>query len=137
MFSIGAISEKVGVKVPTIRYYEQMGLMSAPSRTSGNQRRYNQSQIERLAFIKHARELGFSLQAIISLIELEDGTNSDCADIDQMAKTHLKQVQDRISLLRNLEAELQRIISGCSTGNHEQCYVIESIAKHELCLGDH
>ena len=137
MFSIGMVSEKVGVKVPTIRYYEQMGLMSEPSRTAGNQRRYSQSQVERLAFIKHARQLGFSLEVIASLIDLSQSEGENCAEIDQLATAHLAQVRNRIELLRTLESELCRIVAGCASGHHDQCYVIESLARHELCLGDH
>ena len=62
MFSIGALSKQTGVKVPTIRYYEQIGLIDPTDRTEGNQRRYSDEAIQRLGFIKHARELGFSIE---------------------------------------------------------------------------
>ena len=58
MYSIGELSRRTGVKVPTIRYYEQMGLMPEGERTQGNQRRYRRDELERLAFIRHARDLG-------------------------------------------------------------------------------
>ena len=69
MFSIGDLSRRTGVKVPTIRYYEQMGLVAAPERSEGNQRRYGRQELERLAFIRHARDLGFAVEDIRSLIE--------------------------------------------------------------------
>ena len=55
-YSIGELSAETGVKVPTIRYYEQMGLVAAPERSEGNQRRYSRQELERLAFIRHARD---------------------------------------------------------------------------------
>jgi len=58
MLSIGQLSRRSGVKIPTIRYYEQVGLLSTPERTSGNQRRYTKEQLERLSFVRHARGLG-------------------------------------------------------------------------------
>jgi len=70
--SIGDLGQQTGCKVQTIRYYEQIGLMPAPSRTSGNQRRYNPGHAERLAFIRHSRELGFSLDAIRELLDISD-----------------------------------------------------------------
>ena len=72
MFSIGELSKRTKVKVPTIRYYEEMGLLAEAERTRGNQRRYDKAGLERLSFIRHARDLGFSIEAISSLIELQD-----------------------------------------------------------------
>jgi DNA-binding transcriptional MerR regulator len=138
MFTIGEISKKVGVKVPTIRYYEKMGLLAEPSRSEGNQRRYSQNELERLGFIKHARDLGFSLDAIGGLLDLSaSDEHANCSAIDALAKTHLTQVRNRLSLLAALEKELVRIVDGCKRGTVDSCYVIESLAHHELCLGTH
>ena len=71
MFSIGQLSKQTGVKVPTIRYYEQVGLLVSAGRTDGNQRRYDKEGLERLGFIRHARDLGFSIEAITALIDLQ------------------------------------------------------------------
>jgi DNA-binding transcriptional MerR regulator len=68
--SIGDLAARAGTKVQTIRYYEQIALVPAPERSAGNQRRYGASHLERLAFIRHARELGFSLGAIRELLGL-------------------------------------------------------------------
>ena len=137
MFTIGEISARVGVKVPTIRYYEKMGLLAEPSRSSGNQRRYSQKELEQLGFIKHARDLGFPLDTIRSLISLSQTRHHDCSAVDELASQHLQQVRNRLSLLTKLETELERIVGGCQAGVVEQCYVIESLAHHELCLGSH
>lgn len=76
MLTIGKLGEAAGVKVPTIRYYEQIGLLPEPDRSAGNQRLYGQSALDRLAFIRHARELGFPLDAIRDLlVSLTDPIN--------------------------------------------------------------
>ncbi len=138
MFSIGQISKRTGVKVPTIRYYEQKGLLAAPERTEGNQRRYGSAELERLGFVKHARELGFSLQAISDLIELQEHPDRSCKEASDIASEQLKLVRTKIDRLKRLERELNRISVGCSgDGVAEHCYVLTSLADHYLCQTDH
>ncbi|KEP68132.1 MerR family transcriptional regulator [Thioclava dalianensis] len=138
MFSIGALSRHTGVKVPTIRYYEQMGLMCAPERTEGNQRRYGRAERERLGFIKHARDLGFSIEAISALIELNDHPDRSCAEASEIAAYQLSSVRKKIASLTRLESELSRISDGCSgNGIADECYVLASLADHARCETDH
>ena len=75
---IGTLSERTGVKVETIRYYEQAGLLPEPERSEGNQRRYGKAHLERLNFIKHGRDLGFSVEAIRALLTLSDRPTMPC-----------------------------------------------------------
>ena len=77
---IGALSERTGVKVPTIRYYEQAGLMPPAARTEANRRTYSVQDVDRLRFIRHARELGFEVDAIRQLLGLADQPDRSCAD---------------------------------------------------------
>ncbi len=137
MFSIGEISKELGIKVPTIRFYEEAGLIDAPSRTAGNQRRYTRAQVERLSFIKHSRELGFSLESIRSLIDLGHADTGNCGEVDALAREHLSSVKEKIALLKTLEKELVRIVRGCTNGEVSECYVIESLARHDLCEQAH
>ncbi len=137
LLSIGDLSRKTGVKVPTIRYYEQMGLIEAPIRSEGNQRRYSQKELECLSFIKHARDLGLSIQAIRELMELSAHPEHPCDHADDIAKAHLEDVRVRIAQLQSLEAELARISAGCTGENVRECYVIQSLADHSLCRTDH
>ena len=83
-FSIGRLSKRAGVKVPTIRYYESIGLLNAPRRTEGGQRIYANADIERLAFIRHARELGFSMKMIRNLLHLQAQPSGDCRDVERI-----------------------------------------------------
>lgn len=137
MFSIGDVSRRAGVKVPTIRYYEQMGLIAEPERSEGNQRRYGRAELDRLMFIRHARDLGLGIEAIRELLELSDHPTRPCADADRIAAEQLAGVRAKIERLRKLEAELERIASNCDGGMAGECYVIHALAHHELCADEH
>ena len=138
MLSIGQLSRRTGVKVPTIRYYEQVGLMPSAGRTEGNQRRYDQDGLERLGFIRHARDLGFSLEDIKSLIALQSHPDRSCNEASAIAQTQLADVSRKISKLKALEQELERIVQGCSgDGRSGDCYVLASLSDHGLCETPH
>ena len=134
--SIGELSGATGVKVPTIRYYEEIGLLPAPLRTSGNQRRYNAGHMNRLSFIRHSRELGFSVDSIRRLLHLSDEPDASCAEVDQLACDRLAEVEHRIQKLNALKKELKRMIAECAGGSVSQCRIIEVLADHELCETD-
>lgn len=133
MLTIGKLASATGVKVPTIRYYEQIGLLPSAARSGGNQRVFDQVAQERLAFIRHARELGFSLDAIRDLISLSDRPDHSCAAADAIAKAQLQAVEARIARLEALKAELNRMIADCAQGTISQCRVIEVLGNHALC----
>ena len=134
---IGALAERTGTKVQTIRYYEQVGLLAEPVRSSGRQRLYQESDVARLAFIRHSRELGFSLDAIRQLLDLSDRPEQSCAQADSIASRQLKAVRDKIGRLRSLETELQRMVAECGHGCVAECRVIEVLADHDHCLTEH
>lgn len=138
MFSIGDLSRRTGVKVPTIRYYEQIGLIAAAGRTTGNQRRYGRDELEQLGFIRHARDLGFPLEAIAALIELQRHPDRSCRAASDIAQAQLDDVRRKIARLRALERELARLVDGCSgEGRPETCYVLASLSDHGLCETEH
>ena len=136
MFSIGQLAKRTGVKIPTIRYYEQLGLIAVAGRSDGNQRRYDVGGLERLAFIKHARDLGLPLEAIRDLIDMGNDGGS-CAAAHQIAAQHLDHIRQRITKLQKLEQELARIADLPDTGNASECSVIAAFSEHESCLSDH
>lgn len=127
-FSIGEAARRSGVKVPTIRYYEQIRLLPAASRTEGNRRLYGLSELERLAFIRHARELGFDVDAIRALLALQDNPGQSCAAADAIARERLAEVERRIASLNALRRELQRMVRECASGSIGDCRVIETLA---------
>ncbi len=85
MLSIGELAKRTGVKVATIRYYEQMGLIAAPDRSEGNQRRYEKTDLDRLSFIRHARDLGLTIEAIRDLLALSAHPEKPCGEADRIA----------------------------------------------------
>jgi Cu(I)-responsive transcriptional regulator len=127
-FSIGDLAQQSGTKVETIRYYENARLMPPPARTTGNHRAYTQTHADRLAFIRHGRELGFSLDSVRTLLALADEPERDCADVDAIAREHLAAVRERIARLQALEAELSRMINACGCGRVAECRIIEALA---------
>jgi len=138
MFSIGTMSDRTGVKVPTIRYYEDMGLLAPADRTAGNQRRYDQAALDRLTFIRHARDLGFSIEAISELISLGQHPDQPCSGAARIASDQLADVRARLARLQRLEVELTRIVAGCSgTGTLEKCHVMAALADHDHCITKH
>ena len=134
--SIGAVSREAGVKVPTIRYYEEIGLLPAPDRAVNNRRTYGPEIVRRLKFIRHARELGFEVEAVRQLLSLEDRPDQPCGEADRIARVHLAGIQSRIARLTALGAEVQRMVEQCAHGQLKDCRVIEVLADHSLCLSE-
>ena len=135
-YSIGELGRLTNTKTPTIRYYEQIGLLAATERTQGNQRRYDDSARQRLSFVRHARDLGFSLDAIRDLLSLSDHPEQSCASADAIAREQLAAVDGRIANLTRLRDELTRMIAMCAGGSVGDCRVIQMLGDHKLCLHD-
>jgi DNA-binding transcriptional MerR regulator len=131
--AIGGVSKATGVKVPTIRYYEGIGLLPSPPRTDGNRRSYDRADMDRLTFIRHSRELGFEIEEIRTLLSLQDHPNQSCEEADAIASRHLVAVKQKIASLTALQHELERMVDGCSHGRVESCKVIDILADHGKC----
>ena len=134
--TIGILSRAAKVKVTTIRYYENVGLMFTPARSASGQRLYNKVDVERLSFIRHARELGFSMDSVRDLLALQDEPDQDCSGVDSIAQKQLVEVQKRLINLQALESELKRIIVSCDGGNVATCQVMASINNHAECASE-
>ena len=126
--AIGKAAERAGVKVPTIRYYESIGLLPRADRTESNRRLFSDEDIRRLGFIRHCRELGFEIDDIRSLLDLQDQPDQSCASVDAIAGERLIAVRSRIEALRSLEGELLRMLMSCSHGVVGDCRVIEALS---------
>lgn len=129
--SIGEISKRVGIKVPTIRFYEQTGLLRRPVRTQGNQRRYGAEDVVRLHFIRNARSLGFEMQAIQELLTISAQVNEPCAKVDQITRAHLATVDNRIRQLSALKAELEQMLDACCQQKIYNCNIIQALGEKE------
>jgi DNA-binding transcriptional MerR regulator len=128
--TIGRLAEAAGCKVQTIRYYEQIGVLPIPPRSHSNQRLYDESDIRRLSFIRHARGLGFPLQAIRDLMSLADRPEQSCEAVDAIARAQLSEVELRIARLQALQRELERMIRQCRGGRIAHCRIIEALNDH-------
>ncbi|RID93758.1 MerR family transcriptional regulator [Gemmobacter lutimaris] len=134
--TIGDVARESGIKINTIRFYEDRGLLPAPPRSAGNRRLYDPAAVARLRFIRHARELGFGLPAIADLLRLAGHPEAPCAAADAIARTQLAEVEARIRSLSALRAELQRM-ADCGAHSAADCRVLESLGDHSLCAGPH
>ncbi len=137
MLTIGKLGSSTGVKIPTIRYYEQIGLLPEAERSPGNQRLYTHKAHERLVFIRHARDLGFSLEAIRDLLSLSDNPDQPCAAADAIARAQLAEVESRLARLAALKTELERMVVQCAGDRISDCRVIEVLSDHSQCITDH
>ncbi|MGA1860303.1 helix-turn-helix domain-containing protein [Azospirillum sp. 11R-A] len=135
--TIGALSTQAGVKIPTIRYYESIGLLRTPSRTDSNRRTYDEAAVRRLRFIRHARELGFEVDAIRQLLTLADDPGQPCEAVDALAREHLADIESKIRRLQALRAEVRQMVDQCAQGEVRSCHVIEVLADHAHCLHEH
>ena len=129
-FTIGQLSRETGCKVPTIRYYEKIGLLPVPRRSAGNTRLYGPAHQARLGFIQHCRELGFSQAAIRDLLDLTDYPDRSCEAVTEIARGHLDEVNRRIAQLAALKLELERMIRVCRGGQIADCRIVETLADH-------
>lgn len=134
--SIGMLSRQAGVKVTTIRFYEGAGLMPKPARSEGDRRLYGPADVDRLSFIRHARELGFEMEDVRTLLDLADTPDGSCGPVDEIAGRHLRAVEAKIARLQSLRSELERMLATCRHGVVGQCRVIEALGDHAHCQAD-
>lgn len=127
MLTIGDLGKATKTKVETIRYYERIGLLTAPARTSGNYRSYGERELGRLSFIRRARDLGFALDQVRALLKLSDDRSQDCANVDRIAREHLGEVERKLADLEALRRELNALIDSCDGGSVAQCRIIEAL----------
>ena len=131
VLTIGDLAKATGMKVVTIRYYEQIELLPVPQRTQVNYRAYGREHLERLRFIRRCRELGFSLEQIRELLGLADQPEHNCCMVDQIALEHLAAVERKIADLQRLARELRRLSAQCQGGRIAECRIIEALSPAE------
>jgi DNA-binding transcriptional MerR regulator len=127
--SIGDLSKEAGVKVVSIRSYEQINLMPAPPRTAGNYRAYKLEHLRRLQFIRRCRDLGFTLDQVGVLLRLSTGAWQKCSEVNRITTNHLKKIEQKVADLRKLAAELRRINDRCP-GNvlMADCRILDALS---------
>ena len=135
--AIGKLAQNAATKVQTIRYYEQIGLIRPFSRSEGGHRLYGPEEVKRLKFVRHARELGFGIEAIRQLLTLSDNPETSCSAADAIVRAQLGQVQIRLEKLKALGKELTRMVEECGHGRVSRCRVIEVLHDHRHCVSEH
>lgn len=130
--SIGLVARRTGTTVPTVRYYEDIGLLPPANRTDAGQRSFDEATVRRLAFIRRCRDFGFSIEQVRELIGLVDEPDRPCAEVRDIAATHLAQVRRRLGELQALEAGLSAFVcsceSACAGGPAVDCTILEDLA---------
>ena len=125
--SRGALASRSGVNSETVRYYEKIGLMPDPNRTSGGHRVYEQEHVKRLSFIRRTRELGFTLKEIRGLLILVDGGDYTCAEVRDRTLAHLDDVATKIRDLQKMQRTLKSISSKCDGGLVPDCPIVDAL----------
>jgi len=130
--TIGAVAEKTGCSVPTIRYYEKIGLLPGPGRASNGHRHYRETDVQRLTFIKRCRDFDFPIEQVRELVELFEDGDRACAEVRGMAQARLDQVRTKLAGMRQLEASLASFVSSCdavcSGGLTRDCVIIDDLS---------
>jgi DNA-binding transcriptional MerR regulator len=130
--TIGALSEQTHCTVPTIRYYEQIGLLPRPERTTSGHRYYRDDDLKRLTFIRRCRDFGFSIEQVRELAGLFEDGDRACAEARDLAQAHLEQVGAKLEEMRQLEISLKAFVGSCDTacngGRTRDCVIMDEIA---------
>lgn len=128
--SIGELARRAGCSVPTVRYYEGVGLIPEAARSSNGRRSYGWPDVARLSFVRRAREFGMTIEHVKKLLALDTNSDADCAPAKDIIGRHLAEVRvkrDELSRLeRSLGAMLERCERGCC-GPTEPCSVLTDI----------
>ena len=126
-WTIGRLSKETGCNIETIRYYERKEILPSPPRSEGGHRLYDEEHLKRLTFVCRSRELGFSLKQIRELLELVDGVEYACAEVEKISRKHLIEIQKKVSDLKKLEGALKKMVSQCAGGSVPHCPVIDAL----------
>ena len=137
--SIGVLAQQTGCTVPTIRYYEEIGLLPAGPRTEGGRRVYGQQAVRRLTFIRRCRDFGFSIEQVRELAGLADQPDRPCAELRDVAARHLAQLRQKLAELQALESGVAAFVcscdSACAGGAVVDCTLLEDLALPTASAG--
>jgi MerR family copper efflux transcriptional regulator len=133
---ISEVAKGSGVGVETVRFYEQKGLVAQPPRPrTGGYRDYPADAVHRIRFIRSAQQLGFSLDEIAELLDLESGSAAQCVDVRQRAESKRREVQAKIDNLERIRRALDTLIEACpGAGPARACSILEAISSGALSL---
>ncbi|QDU38799.1 Mercuric resistance operon regulatory protein [Maioricimonas rarisocia] len=131
-FTIGQVARQAGVGVETVRFYERKGLLEKPARRASGYREFDEAVVDRIRFIRRAKELGFTLKEIKELLELRLSPATTCADVRSRAETKIVDIESRIQSLERMKHALVRLTRACSgRGRTTACPILEALDQEE------
>jgi MerR family transcriptional regulator, copper efflux regulator len=137
MLTIGALAERTGSSVPTVRYYEEIGLLPKARRGAGGRRLYDESDLKRLTFVRRCRDFALPIEKIRELISLMDSPEQDCGKARDVAELHLGEVRKKLAELRALEDGLSHFADTCTErcagGPARDCVILEDLSTRPNC----
>lgn len=126
-FTIGQLATAAEMPAATIRYYEKIGLLASPSRSGSNYRQYGRDDLDRLTFVRRAREIGFTIEQVRSLLSFSDQRDGDCCTVMALTEEHLAAVEQKIADLIILKERLAGLLTSCRGGLVEDCRIIDAL----------
>ena len=130
--TIGQLAKRADVGVETVRFYERKGILAEPERKPSGYRQYGQEVIERLRFIRRAKELGFTLNEIKELLSLRLDPTTTCADVKSRAESKIDDIQDKIRTLQRMKKALVKVTKACSgRGGTDECPILEALDNRD------
>ncbi len=126
---IGQLAQQTGVTAKTIRYYEETGLLPTAARAANGYRMYGERAVHLLRFVKRARDLGFTIEEVGSLLALWGDDERASADVKELATRHLEEIEDKIRKLKNLRKTMRTLIDSCHGDERADCPILDDLAK--------
>lgn len=131
--SRGSAAKAAGVNIETLRYYERKGLIPKPKRSAANYRQYSEDTVARVRFVKHAQELGFTLEEIDSLLDLRGSTRARAEDVKNKALEKIAQIEKRIESLSAIRTELIALVETCTESQPaSECPILQAIDRGKV-----
>ena len=125
--NIGRAAEAAGLPVKTVRYYADIGLVDAPDRSKTGYRRYDEAAVRKLAFVRRARDFGFSIEECRELLSLYEDQSRSSSDVRRIAKAHLEEIEEKQRQLAALHDELAHLVKACRGDDRPDCPILERL----------
>lgn len=126
--NVGQVATHSGLPVKTIRYYDEVGLVT-PDRGDNGYRRYSDDDVQRLTFLKRARNLGFSIKECRELLRLYGSKSRASEDVQRIAVTHMRMIETKINELESMRHALQTLVTACHGDQRPDCPILEDLAR--------
>ncbi len=135
MMNIGEAAAASGISRKMIRYYEETGLIAPAPRSSAGYRLYSDECVQQLSFIKRARDLGFSLERIKTLLDLWQNTDRQSADVKALAEQYMAELDQDIMHLQSMRQQLAELVDQCHGDGQPACPILDGLAQNQPAAG--